>query len=68
MIYIKLFVLLIPRPLRRIFGRVERSGTRNIRSSVVSGSKFGKNLRSEREEQDSRIIQDRRGRICRRKY
>ena len=40
----------------RIFGRVKRSKTRNIRSSVVSDSKL--NLRSEREEQDSRIIQD----------
>ena len=47
-----------PLYLWRIFGRVERSGTRNIRSSVVSDSKFDKNLRSEREEQDSRIIQD----------
>ena len=36
--------------------RHERSETRNIRSSVVSDSKL--NLRSEREEQDSRIIQD----------
>ena len=48
-----------PHPLRRIFGRVKRSETRNIRSSVVSDSKL--NLRSEREEQDSRIIQDRWG-------
>ena len=47
---------LVPPYLWRIFGRVKRSETRNIRSSVVSDSKL--NLRSEREEQDSRIIQD----------
>ena len=35
---------------------MKRSETRNIRSSVVSDSKL--NLRSEQEEQDSRIIQD----------
>ena len=47
---------LVPLYLWRIFGRVKRSETRNIRSSVVSDSKL--NLRSEREKQDSRIIQD----------
>ena len=44
-------------PLAADFRKSEAEGeTRNIRSSVVSNSKL--NLRSEREEQDSRIIQD----------